>query len=187
MFTQWVYTRVYTISFTSQLFLSLSPPSPPPPPPPPPPPSVYSPAGACYQSVQSCGGRGQQLPLLPERRPHLPHRQVSCMQYVVYKISYSNAIHCYMYTSIHERKKEANKVKQINKAKQHSTPTAVIFPKKSCLGWDSNPRHSILYICMYCIHSIGLSLSAQKCDCCIIHMMRPAIGILHNSDFGFIL
>ena len=43
------------------------------------------------------------------------------------------------------RKKEASKVKQTNKAKQHSTPKAVTFPRKmSCLGWDSNPRHSIL-------------------------------------------
>ena len=32
-----------------------------------------------------------------------------------------------------------------NKAKQHSTPKAVTFPRKmSCLGWDSNPRHSTL-------------------------------------------
>ena len=43
------------------------------------------------------------------------------------------------------RKKEASKVKQTNKAKQHSTPKAVTFPRKmSCLRWDSNPRHSIL-------------------------------------------
>ena len=41
------------------------------------------------------------------------------------------------------RKKEASKVKQTNKAKQHSTPKAVTFPKKnvSYLGWDSNPQH----------------------------------------------
>ena len=32
-----------------------------------------------------------------------------------------------------------------NKAKQHSTPKAVTFLRKiSCLGWDSNPRHSTL-------------------------------------------
>ena len=36
-----------------------------------------------------------------------------------------------------ERKKQARS----NKAKQHSTPKAVTFPRKmSCLGWDSNPR-----------------------------------------------
>ena len=29
-----------------------------------------------------------------------------------------------------ERKKEASKVKQTNKAKQHSTPKAVTFPRK---------------------------------------------------------
>ena len=157
MFTQWVYTRVYIISFTSQLFLS---------PPPPPPPSVYFPAGACYQSVQSCGGRGQQLPLLPERRPHLPHRQVSCMQYVVYKISYSNAIHCYMYTSIHvfdERKKEANKVKQTNKAKQHSTPKAVIFPKINELPRVGLEPTTLYTLYMYVLHTQywPFSLSAK--------------------------
>ena len=40
-----------------------------------------------------------------------------------------------------------SKVKQTNKAKQHSTPKAVTFPKKnvSYLGWDSNPQHSTLY------------------------------------------
>ena len=30
-----------------------------------------------------------------------------------------------------ERKKEGSKVKQTNKAKQHSTPKAVIFPRKN--------------------------------------------------------
>ena len=42
------------------------------------------------------------------------------------------------------RKKEAIKVKPTTKAKQHSIPKAV-----SCLGWDSNPRHSI-YTHVYC-------------------------------------
>ena len=36
-----------------------------------------------------------------------------------------------------------------NKAKQHNTLKAVTFSKEkrkmSCLGWDSNPRHSTLY------------------------------------------
>ena len=42
--------------------------------------------------------------------------------------------------------KQASKVKQTNKAKQHSTPKAVTFPMKMiCLGWESNPRHSTLY------------------------------------------
>ena len=41
--------------------------------------------------------------------------------------------------------KEESKQGQTNKAKQHSTPKAVTFPRKNELpGWDSNPRHSIL-------------------------------------------
>ena len=36
---------------------------------------------------------------------------------------------------------EGRSNKQTNKAKKHSTPKAVTFPKKkmSCLEWDSNP------------------------------------------------
>ena len=38
------------------------------------------------------------------------------------------------------RKKELPQVKQTNKVKQHSTPKAVTFPRKN----ELNPRHSIL-------------------------------------------
>ena len=52
------------------------------------------------------------------------------------------------YTCFNERrerrKKEASKVKQINKAKQHSTPKAVTFPKKNELPW-------VGHMYMYCI------------------------------------
>ena len=47
-------------------------------------------------------------------------------------------ISIYMYTIILRKKQ----VRLNNKAKQHSTPKVVTFPKKmSCLGWDSNPLH----------------------------------------------
>ena len=51
------------------------------------------------------------------------------------------------------RKKEASKVKQINKAKQHSM---------SCLRWDSNPRHSnTLDRAHVCVAIIPMSISSN--------------------------
>ena len=86
------------------------------------------------------------------------HIYVVCVRYIrVCVCMYSTRVYVYACTvhastcmhvlneRLEGRKKEASKVKQINKAKQHSTPKAVTFPRKmSCLRWDSNPRHSIL-------------------------------------------
>ena len=52
---------------------------------------------------------------------------------------YAAHVHVYNYAHVHVlmrhekegRKKEASKVKQTNKAKQHSTTKAVTFPKKN--------------------------------------------------------
>ena len=50
-----------------------------------------------------------------------------------------------------------------NKAKQHSTPKAVTFPKKkSCLGWDSNARHA----CTLHSRQSALPLSYQGSSAC---------------------
>ena len=43
------------------------------------------------------------------------------------------------------RKKEASKVKQTNKAKQHSTPKAVTFPRKNGAASGGTRTHDTLY------------------------------------------
>ena len=40
-------------------------------------------------------------------------------------------VHVHVFNLEMRRKKEASKVKQTNKAKQHSTPKAVTFPRKN--------------------------------------------------------
>ena len=54
-------------------------------------------------------------------------------------------------------KKEASKVKQTNKAKQHSTPKAVTFPRKNEL-----PQY--MYICMWAKEHCAKRLVIGKCE-----------------------
>ena len=49
-----------------------------------------------------------------------------------------------------ERKKEASKVKQTNKAKQHSTPKAVTFPRKNELP-QVGLKPTTLYMCRHTV------------------------------------
>ena len=65
-------------------------------------------------------------------------------------------------------KKEASKVKQTNKAKQHSTPKAVIFPRKNELPRvghvESNIVFSTRYLCArhtYIVHVHCLYMQAH--------------------------
>ena len=46
-----------------------------------------------------------------------------------------------------DEKEETSKVKQTNKAKQHSTPKAVTFPKKNELGLEPTTLYTLdMYI-----------------------------------------
>ena len=47
------------------------------------------------------------------------------------------------------RKKEASKVKQTNKAKQHNTPKAVTFPEKNELGLEPTTLYTLDMYMMY--------------------------------------
>ena len=70
--------------------------------------------------------------------------------YIIYKVKLvSNiqyAIYVYMLRDEKEgRKKEASKVKQTTRQSNTAHPRQSLFLRKmSCLGWDSNPRHSTL-------------------------------------------
>ena len=59
------------------------------------------------------------------------YRQYTCICTYMYMYMYVQCIYMYMYTCFNERwegrKKEASKVKRTKKAKQHSTPKAVVF------------------------------------------------------------
>ena len=62
-------------------------------------------------------------------------------------------VHVLMRDEKEERKKQARSNKQ-GKATQHTQGSH--FPKKmSCLGWDSNPRHSTLQTCL-CMYMCSL-------------------------------
>ena len=89
----------------------------------------------------------------------------------------------YMYIHVREMNKEGrSKQGQTNsKAKQHSTPKVVTFPKKmSCFQRNSNPRHStlcidrVLYtaIYMYCIDRV---LNTAIYMYCIDRVLNTAI------------
>ena len=50
-----------------------------------------------------------------------------------------------MHVLMRDKEERSKQAQTNNKAKQHSTPKVVTFLRKmSCLGWDSNPRHSTL-------------------------------------------
>ena len=59
------------------------------------------------------------------------------------RMPFFSVSYCYIHVHVYNtfmrdkegRKKEASKVIQTNKAKQHSTPKAVTFPKKNELPW----------------------------------------------------
>ena len=44
-----------------------------------------------------------------------------------------------------ERKKQARSNKQTRQSNTAHPRQSLFLEKMSCLGWDSNPRHSILY------------------------------------------
>ena len=59
-------------------------------------------------------------------------------------------IYIYIYTCFDERwvgrKKEASRIKRITRQSNKAHPWQSLFLRKiSCLGWDSNPRHSTLF------------------------------------------
>ena len=59
------------------------------------------------------------------------------------------------------RKKEASKLKQTTiKAKQHSTPKAVTFPKKNELPWVGL-KPTTLYMYMYVLEANEVGVSVQ--------------------------
>ena len=59
------------------------------------------------------------------------HRNLMCMLKLLDTIHVSIIIYMFLNERWEGRKKEASKVKQTNKAKQHSTPKAVTFPRKN--------------------------------------------------------
>ena len=69
--------------------------------------------------------------------------------------------HTFMYLLMRDaegRKKEASKVKQTNKAKQHSTPKAVTLPKKkmSC---------QYIHVYIHCTSLLGGAFCIAHCVC----------------------
>ena len=90
-------------------------------------------------------------------------------------------------------KEERSKQGQANnKAKQHSTPKAVTFPKKNeWLGWDSKPRHSTLLTecsttelqctCVYIdINTIMCSLSRFVVKCSVTEWVGRFVWVYRN-------
>ena len=70
-------------------------------------------------------------------------------------LSFKNMyIHVLMRDEKEERKKQARSCKQTNKAKQHSTPKAVTFPKKNELPRvELEPTTLRMYVCIIIIHA----------------------------------
>ena len=63
------------------------------------------------------------------------------------------------------RKKEASKVKQTNKAKQHSTPKAVTFPRKN--------EHVYTCMCNVRLRSLLNGRTCSMCVCDITTVLPP--------------
>ena len=81
------------------------------------------------------------------------------------------------------RKKQEKSNKQQGKATQHTYPRQSFFVRKmSCLGWDSNPRHSTLDMYMY-IHYTSVSLAVFQvvyvCDMYLydVHMCIVCVRV----------
>ena len=82
----------------------------------------------------------------------------------------------YMLISDERRKEEISKQGHTNntKVKQHNTPRQTIFQrKKSCLGWDSNPRHSICII---------IAIHNYICTHKIIYLLMLHIHAKHSPE-----
>ena len=62
------------------------------------------------------------------------------------------------------RKEEASKVKQTNKAKQHSTPKVVAFPKKNELPWVGLEPTTLYTLDRALYHCICMYKMLQRCD-----------------------
>ena len=77
-------------------------------------------------------------------------------------IQHTCIVHVLMRDEKKERKKQARSSKQINKAKQHSTPKAVTFPKKNELprvGLEPTTLYTldrVLYHCVQCQWNVEL-------------------------------
>ena len=63
---------------------------------------------------------------------------------LAYSHSYAEEYMFLMRDEKEERKKQARSYKQQGKATQHTQGSHFFLRKMSCLGWDSNPRHSTL-------------------------------------------
>ena len=91
----------------------------------------------------------------------------------------------YMYMYIHVlmregRKKEASKVKQTTRQSNTAHPRQSLFLRKMCcLGWDLNPRHSILYT----LHSrqSALPLSYRGSFSWLGPHVRVRVFVQHSS------
>ena len=61
------------------------------------------------------------------------------------------SVHVFMRDEKEERKKQARSNKQTRQRNTAHPRQSLFIEKMSCLGWDSNPRHSILQTCIYAL------------------------------------